>query len=121
MTALEFCRGIERRVEETLKPLHIKVVIHTPRRLRSGPAGFCHIAVESYVDLQSKGKRQFASLTISPTRSEITDGAMINSHALSLIKQIVKEYAFYRRMHIDAITEHIRDANRILAELDLCS
>jgi hypothetical protein len=118
MTAPEFCRGIKRCVEETLAPLHIKVVIRTPYRLPIGAAAFCNIAVEAYIDLSGdRGKRQFATLTISPVRSEITGGVMVNSHALSLIKLVVKEYAFYIKMHTDAITTCVQDANRIISEI----
>jgi hypothetical protein len=118
MTASEFCRRVQQCVEGTLEPLHIKLVIHTPRRLVTGPAGFCHIAVDAYVDLQGiKGKRQFATLTISPVRSEITGGVMVNSHSISLIKQVIKEYASYIKMHMDATVEKVRDASRILAEI----
>jgi hypothetical protein len=118
MTALEFCRGIKRCVEETLEPLHIKLIVHTPYRLPAGAAAFCNIAVEAYIDLQhGRGKRQFATLTISPTRGEITGGAMVNSHAISLIKLVVKDYAFYKKMHIDAIATCVQDANRILSEI----
>jgi hypothetical protein len=118
MTAPEFCRGIKRCVEETLGPLHIKLVIRTPRRLPTGAAAFCNISVEAYIDLQcNRGKRQFATLTISPTRGEITGGTMINSHAISLIKLIIKDYAFYKKMHMDAIATCVQDANRIISEV----
>jgi hypothetical protein len=118
MTAPEFCRRVKRCVEETLAPLHIKVTIHTPKRLPAGAAAFCYIAVEAYINLSSdKGKRQFTTLTISPVRSEITGGVMVNNHALSLIKQIVKEYAFYIKMHTDAMAECVRGTDRILAEI----
>jgi hypothetical protein len=118
MTAPEFCRGIKRCVEETLKPLHIKLVVHTPYRLPAGAAAFCNIAVEAYVVLGGdKGKRQFATLTISPVRSEITGGIMVDSHAISLLKQVVKEYAFYIKMHTDAMAECIQGASHILSEI----
>jgi hypothetical protein len=118
MTAPVFCRCVKRCVEETLAPLHVKVTVHTPKRLPVGAAAFCHIAVEAYIDLPGdKGKRQFATLTISPVRSEITGGVMVNSHAISLLKQVVKEYAFYIKMHTDAMAECVQGADRILAEI----
>jgi hypothetical protein len=115
MTASEFCRGVKWCVEGTLEPLHIKVTIRAPYRLPAGAAAFCNIAVMAYIDLRGvRGKRQFATLIITPVRSEVTGGA-INSHAISLIKQILKEYAFYVKMHTDAIVDSVQSMNRILS------
>ena len=116
MTAPEFCRRVKRCVEETLEPLCIKLVIHAPRRMPSGDAAFCNIGVDAYIQI-SNGKRQFATLTISPVRSEITGGVMVKSHAISLIKQVIKEYVFYIKMHLDAATEKVRDTDHILSEI----
>ena len=112
MTASEFCRGVKRCVE----PLHIKLLIRTPRNLPSGDAAFCYIGVEAYLQ-NSKGKRQFATLTISPARGEITGGEMVNSHSLSLIKKVIKEHASYVKMHIDAVLGSSQDTSRILSEI----
>jgi len=114
MTAAEFCRRVKQQVEFALEPLYIDLTIRPPRRLAAGAAGFCHIQVEVWLHQPLKDRRQFATLTISPVRSEIT-GGMVDSHALSLIKQVVKEYRVYVDMHMAEIAKRVRDANRILS------
>lgn len=114
MTSTGFCRSVERRVEDALEALHIDVTIKAPKRLNFGVAGFCHIPVQVHLAQPNKDRRQFATLAISAVRSEIVS-EMVNSHALSLIKLIVKEYASYVDMHMAATVEKVRDANRILS------
>jgi len=114
MSASEFCRRIKQQTEYALEPLHIDITIRAPRRLAAGSAGFCHIPVGVWLRQPHKERRQLASLMISPVRSEIA-GGMVDSHALSLIRQVVKEYVSYVDMHMSEITKRVRDANRILS------
>ena len=118
MTTTEFCCRVKLCVEETLAALHIRVVIHAPKKYPAGGNAFCPMTVEVYIDLSGgRGTRQFVTLSFSPTRCEIEGGVMVNSHAISLIGSIIKEHAFYIKMRVDVMADFVRSMDRVLVEM----